>query len=130
MCWVMNAQDVCAKTRLPIGMGIWVVLVLSAGCSGSNKPLGRTYYVDGPNPKASDTNPGTEEVPWKTIGRAGKALELRPGDTVLIKSGIYREDADILVSGEPGRPITFSAAPGARVVLKGSEIVHDNWTRL
>lgn len=89
-----------------------------------------TYYVDGSDPKASDDGAGSEAVPWKTIARAGKAAELKPGDLVLIKTGVYREHAEITVSGEPGKPITFAAAPGARVVIKGSELVRGTWTRL
>jgi parallel beta-helix repeat protein len=90
----------------------------------------QTYYVDGPNPGASDTNPGTEAAPWKTLARAGTAAELKPGDTVLVKSGVYREHLDITVSGELGDPITFAAAPAAKVVIKGSEIVKGPWTRV
>lgn len=89
-----------------------------------------TYYVDGPNPKAADTNPGTAAAPWKTLAFAGQCDKLRPGDTVLIKTGVYREYVDITVSGAPGKPITFAAAPLARVVIKGSEIVKGPWTRL
>ncbi|MEI6499778.1 MAG: hypothetical protein WCP21_02000, partial [Armatimonadota bacterium] len=92
--------------------------------------VGKTYYVDGANAKAADTNAGTETAPWKTLARAGKAAELKPGDTVLVKSGVYREHMDISVSGEPGKPLTFAAAPGARVVIKGSEIIKGPWTRL
>ena len=88
------------------------------------------YFVDGPARNASDDNPGTEAQPWKTIARAGSAEELAAGDTVLIKTGVYREHAKIRVSGEPGRPITFAAAPGAKVVVKGSEIVRGTWTRV
>ena len=51
-------------------------------------------------------------------------------DKVLILSGVYREHVNITVSGEAGRPITFAAAPGHRVVVKGSEIVRGPWTRL
>jgi parallel beta-helix repeat protein len=89
-----------------------------------------TYYVDGAAANAADENPGTEALPWKTIARAGGAPELRPGDTVLIKTGVYREHARITVSGEEGQPITFAAAPGAKVVVKGSEVVKGRWTRL
>ncbi|NCO43363.1 MAG: right-handed parallel beta-helix repeat-containing protein [Armatimonadetes bacterium] len=42
---------------------------------------------------------------------------------MLIKTGVYREHAEITVSGAPGKPLTFAAAPGHRVVIKGSEIV-------
>lgn len=89
-----------------------------------------TYYVDQTHKDASDSNRGTEARPWKTISRAGGAKELKPGDTVLIQSGVYREHVEVKVSGEPGKPITFRAAPGARVVIKGSEVVRGNWTKL
>jgi parallel beta-helix repeat protein len=109
-------------------MKIVALCIVLAAASGPLRAA--TYYVEGANPKAADTNPGTQAAPWKTIARAGRAKELKPGDTVLIKSGIYRECADITVSGQPGRPITFAAAPGERVVLKGSEIVRGPWSRL
>ena len=84
---------------------------------------GATYYVDGQSSEASDDQPGTAEAPWKTVSRAASAQELQPGDTVVIHSGVYREHVEVKVSGQPERPITFTAAPGARVVLKGSELV-------
>lgn len=104
-----------------------VVFVLLIACAMAPAT---TFYVDGANTKARDTNSGTAVAPWKTIARAGTATELKPGDTVLIKTGVYREHADITVSGEPGKPITFAAAPGAEVVIKGSEIIQGRWTRL
>ena len=81
-------------------------LALTAGPA-----LAKEYFVDQKHPSASDNNAGTAAQPWKTIARAGKAKELQPGDTVLIKSGLYREAANITVSGEPGKPVTFAAAP-------------------
>jgi parallel beta-helix repeat protein len=81
------------------------------------------YVVDGSSPKAADTNSGTEARPWKTISRAAQAKELKPGDTVYIKTGLYREAVNITVCGLPGQPITFAAAPGAYVVVKGSELI-------
>ncbi len=92
--------------------------------------LAATYVVDGRAPNASDTNAGSEEAPWRTISRAGSAAELKPGDTVLVRAGVYREHVSITVSGAPGDPITFAAAPGAKVVIKGSEIVRGPWTKL
>ncbi|MCY3021602.1 MAG: hypothetical protein NTW87_21520, partial [Planctomycetota bacterium] len=89
-----------------------------------------TYYVDQRAENASDANPGTELAPWKTVARAGSAKELKPGDQVLVKTGVYREYVQVKVSGEKDQPITFAAAPGARVVLKGSETVRGKWTKL
>ena len=92
--------------------------------------LAATYFVDGQSPEASDDHPGTAEAPWKTVSRAAAPKSSAPGDTVVIRAGVYREHVEVTVSGQPGRPITFTAAPGARVVLKGSEPVRGTWTRL
>ena len=73
-----------------------------------------TYHVNPGVASAGDSNSGTEAAPWKTVSRAASAKELQPGDTVVIHSGVYREHVDIKGSGQPGRPITFTAAPGAR----------------
>lgn len=102
-----------------------ICLILSASNASP-----ATYYVAGARTGAADTNPGTASRPWRTIGRAGTAAELRPGDTVLIESGVYREAARITRSGTVGAPITFAAAPGERVVIKGSSIVTGTWSRV
>ena len=48
-----------------------------------------TLHVDTRSPRASDANPGTESLPFKTIGRAAELL--RPGQRVLVHPGVYRE---------------------------------------
>ncbi len=48
-----------------------------------------SYYVDQNHPAAADANPGTEALPWKTIGKANSAL--LAGDTVYIKAGAYND---------------------------------------
>jgi len=53
--------------------------------------LAEVYYVDQKHPHASDDNPGSEEMPWKTINKAVGTAEA--DDTVWIKAGTYREDA-------------------------------------
>jgi len=75
-------------------------------------------------------NAGTEAASRKTLSRAASAKELKPGDTVLIHSGMYRESVAVTVSGEPGRPINLAAAPQEGVVIEGSEILRGRWTRL
>jgi hypothetical protein len=97
--------------------------------SGAASTWATVYHVS-QSPKAADNNPGSEAAPWRTIKRAATAKELKPGDTVLVNAGIYREQVEVTVSGEPGRPITLAAVPGNGVVVKGSEIIRGPWTRL
>lgn len=53
-----------------------------------------TYYtaVDG-----DDAHPGTAEWPWRTIQKA--AITLHPGDTVIVREGIYDERITTLRGG-------------------------------
>lgn len=88
-----------------------------------------TYYVDRQAPNASDGNPGTEQSPWQTIGKAADSLQ--PGDVLLVKPGVYREQVVVRVSGTEERPITFRALrvePEDRVVISGADEI-TGWQR-
>ncbi len=70
----------------------------------------------------SDRAAGTREAPLRTIGRAAE-LAL-PGDTVLVHAGVYREWVRPRHAGlSDTRRITYAAAPGEHVAIKGSERV-------
>jgi hypothetical protein len=86
----------------------------------------RTYYVDNRNPRAADSNPGTKELPFITINRAAQVL--LPGERVVIMTGVYRERVDPARGGSgPEKMISFEAAPGANVLVKGSRVVKTGW---
>ena len=86
----------------------------------------RTYYVDNRNPRAADSNSGTKELPFLTINKAAQVLE--PGERVVIMTGVYRERVDPARGGTgPGKMISYEAAPGANVVVKGSRTVKAGW---
>ncbi|HDD44556.1 MAG TPA: DUF1565 domain-containing protein [Candidatus Desulfofervidus auxilii] len=89
----------------------------------------RVFIVDKNHPQASDNNPGTENLPFKTISRAVR--NLRPGDIVLIKAGVYRESVTIKAKGTREKPIIIKAYPGdeGKVIIKGSEIFR-NWKQI
>lgn len=67
-----------------------------------------------------DSNDGLSRASaWRTINHA--ADRVRPGDTVLLAGGDYRETTWLRATGDVGRPITFRAAPGERVVFDGGQ---------
>ena len=78
-----------------------------------------TFEVAQRNPQAGDEGDGSREHPWKTIAKA--AEKVGPGDTVMIRDGIYRETVVVKTSGTAQSPIIFEAAPGAHVVLTGAD---------
>ena len=71
----------------------------------------------------SDDSDGSPEGPLRTIDRA--AARARPGDTVVVHAGVYREWVRPRRGGSSdARRITYEAAPGEHVVIKGSEQVN------
>jgi parallel beta-helix repeat protein len=99
-----------------------------------------TYFVDANHPSARDSNPGTEALPFKTIGKATSLVNA--GDTVFVNAGIYRETvilsrsgASTTVTGRTGTvtttlPITIAAYPGheGKAIINAAEPVV-NWRR-
>ena len=75
-----------------------------------------------------DHNPGTEEKPFLTIQCAANIA--RAGDTVVVHEGVYREHVDPQWGGlGQQRRITYEAASGEKVVIKGSEEIKD-WEKV
>jgi Right handed beta helix region len=84
------------------------------------------YHVAQQVGGAGDDNPGTLARPWKSLSRAVE--HLKPGDTVIVHSGVYRETVLLSASGTAGAPITLRAADGEQPVISGADEVRD-WTR-
>jgi hypothetical protein len=86
----------------------------------------KTYYVDNGDAKADDNGPGTKARPFRTINKAAQLLQ--PGERVVIASGVYRECVRPARGGaSPSQMISYEAAPGAKVFIKGSEALKDRW---
>ena len=148
------ALDLMARTkprahRTGVGNG-WALLAIlclsglagessAAGQAGVLLPDGRefvsweqplrftkTYYVDNRNPRAADSNPGTKELPFATINKGAQVLQ--PGERVVIMTGVYRERVVPARGGAgPDKMISYEAAPGANVIVKGSRVVKTGW---
>jgi hypothetical protein len=87
----------------------------------------KTYYVDNGSSKADDNGPGTSAKPFRTISKAAQVLQ--PGERVVIAAGTYRECVRPARGGSGAdKMISYEAAPGAKVFIKGSEIAKD-WTQ-
>jgi hypothetical protein len=79
---------------------------------------GETYYVA---TTGDDSNPGTMSQPWRTIQHASETMN--PGDTVLIRGGVYNERVTTTRSGSAGNGyITFSAYQNETPVIDGTGI--------
>lgn len=103
------------------GLGTALLLVL-AFCSFAGAA---TYHVA---IQGQDAAAGTEAAPWRTLQHAVDAL--KPGDTAVIGPGIYRERIELKRGGTAESPITLTAAPGARVVVTGADLLADGWTKV
>jgi alpha-N-arabinofuranosidase len=72
-----------------------------------------------------DANAGTRRSPFRTIQRAADLAQ--PGDTIIVHKGIYREEVTPPRGGlSNAKRITYQAAPGEKVEIRGSEVVK-NW---
>jgi hypothetical protein len=76
----------------------------------------------------NDSNRGTKSAPLRTIQRAADLAQ--PGDTITVHEGVYRERINPPRGGTSDRRrIVYRAAPGARVEIKGSEVIK-GWTQV
>ena len=93
----------------------YFVLALLVAC-----PVWATEYhvsVDG-----NDSYKGSISKPLKTIQAAANAAQ--PGDVITVHAGVYRERVSPPRGGtSDDRRITYQAAQGEEVVIKGSEVV-------
>ncbi len=81
---------------------------------------GKTIHIDGS--VADNGGDGSFGSPYKYIDQ-GAAIA-QPGDSVLIETGTYRECVKPVKGGTAEARIIYEAAPGAEVVVKGSEVVN------
>ena len=98
-----------------VGVTAWALVTRQAAAPSSGEGSVSWVASDG-----DDAGPGTRDEPWATLQHAADSV--RPGATVYVRDGVYEQRVEIRASGTPGRPITFAAAPGERVVLDGSSL--------
>lgn len=83
------------------------------------------YYV---SPAGSEANSGAINTPFQTINTALERAT--PGDTVLVRGGVYYEKVSFPKSGTLGKLITVKAYPGEKPIIDGSKIIVSGWLSL
>jgi hypothetical protein len=96
--------------------------VAAAGQANSNGT--RNIYVSAN--KGADNGNGTQNQPLKKIADAMHYA--KPGDTVLVDSGVYNEKFK-MPGGTAGKPVTLTAMPGADVVISPTIPIKPQWKR-
>ena len=74
---------------------------------------GPAFYVD--TAKGQDTNAGTVDAPFKTIAHGLR--HLKPGDTLNLRGGIYRENVYVARIGQKDKPITIRSHPNELAII-------------
>lgn len=86
------------------------------------------YYVSS---AGSDSNPATEEKPWRTIDKVNRSMnKFKPGDKILFRRGDrFFGELRISASGTKDQPLVFgSCSSGDLPVIYGTERITD-WTQ-
>lgn len=102
-----------------------IILTAYLCAFGASQVTAATYYVSS---NGSDTGPGTQAQPWKTIAKVN-ATSLWPGDTVNFNRGdTWRETLIPSGCGNSSSRIVYTAyGTGNRPVICGANIV-TGWT--
>ena len=109
------------KISITIAWAVSCCAVLLTTCSVG----AREYHV---SPAGRDDHDGSIAQPFKTISAA--AAIAQPGDVVTVHEGVYRERVNPPRGGtSDDLRIIYRAAPGEKVVIKGSEIIK-GWQKI
>jgi hypothetical protein len=101
-------------------LAVMTLLVVFHPVAGAQGQAQHFYVVDQAAPGAADTNPGTEEKPFKTVQHAADAA--KPGDTVCVMAGKYDQRVKVTAGGSEGEPIAFVAMPRHSATVRGFDL--------
>jgi len=100
---------------------------IEIGAQVDESAVSITMYVDCNDPAADDANPGTEELPYKTIQGAVDNTDHSQATRIIVKPGVYREKVKLEDDQEwaTHETLIIEAETPATVTLSGSEIYTD-----
>lgn len=82
---------------------IGAVALLAAGAAANPPAAAAPYVVD--QAKGDDAAVGSQAAPWRTTSRGVR--DLKPGDTLTVSAGVYRETVTVTCRGTAEAPITI-----------------------
>src|SRR4029077_14196390 len=107
MSKVRNSPSERISMKFPISFMLLVCVSEAFGQPNS------AYYV---STTGSDSNPGTQAAPWRTVQHAADTA--RAGCTVNVRGGVYEELVSINASGNASDGyVTFRSYPGEAATL-------------
>jgi alpha-N-arabinofuranosidase len=93
-----------------------IIFLLTAAASVGSA---REYHV---SVSGNDLHDGTAVKPLRTISAAARLAQ--PGDAISVHDGVYRERINPPRGGESDeKRVVYEAAPGEKVIIKGSEVI-------
>ncbi len=96
-----------------VNLKLATLLVLCATTCGALGQANASFYV---STTGSDSNPGTQTAPWRTVQHAADTA--RAGSTVNVRGGVYDELVSIKASGNATDGyITLRSYPGETAIL-------------
>jgi parallel beta-helix repeat protein len=121
--WVFSANS----SRGQIANGAALPQLTATGASIDETRVQQTLYVNNQAAGASDSNPGTEAQPFRTISRGAKVAQANNekgiGTKVAIAAGVYRELVSLPQSGkETNAPFILEGASRGSVIVSGSDV--------
>ena len=108
---------------------ILLFIVLQAGCREDSPTInnpppgtGKGYYV---SVSGNDSNPGTLQLPWRTIQKSANTMQA--GDTVYVMAGTYNEQVSPQNSGTAGNYIIYRNYQNDSVTIDGTGVILPNY---
>lgn len=110
-----NTSRWTGLVRFVFFVAVIAIVLMPKGAVSADAESEMVFYV---SPSGSDTNPGTEALPWKTLQYA--AYKADPGETIYVRGGVYNEYVNFYESGTAAARINILAYPGETPILDGS----------
>jgi hypothetical protein len=123
------------KLRYCFIFSVILCLTISAGSQVPHLKNSGSYaqtaiYV---SPLGNDSNPGTKEKPFATIGQAQfEARKVKDAVNIFLRSGTYYLTQPVVITSRDSRPddapLTYQAYPGETVIISGAIALQLKWS--